>query len=245
MNGAQSLSLGTPSTSMSGSQASPEPSPSRSACVGFEVSGQLSRVSQTPSLSASTSVCRHPEERSQESSVHGSPSSQLRVAPARQRPPLHESFAVQALPSLQGAVLSAWRHPEAGLQESSVQGFRSSQSRDGPPVQFPSRHASDVVQALASLHAPAFGAWTQPTSTSWRTSMALSMTPPTRSGSIPGLQESSVQGFRSSQSMTDPAQIPPVQTSFAVQALPSSHGVRSGFGGFEHSPVRGSHTPAS
>src|SRR5712691_2764191 len=211
MRGAQSVPFGAPSPSMSGSHASPVPSPSWSACVGFATPGQLSRVSQTPSPSASTSACRHPEAGSQESTVHVLASLQLRADPDLQRPSTHASFAVQASPSLQGAALSRWTHPLAGLHESSVHGFRSSQLSGPPPAHAPSLQASDVVQALASSHDPAFAAWTHP---------------------VAGLQESSVQGLLSSHSTGDPAQIPPVQTSFAVQALPSSQGERSAFTGF-------------
>src|SRR5262249_7592688 len=39
-------------------------------------------------------------------------------------------------------------------------------------------------------------------------------------------------------------QVPAWQTSFAVQRLPSSHGVPSGFGATTHAPVDGSQTPA-
>jgi hypothetical protein len=42
-----------------------------------------------------------------------------------------------------------------------------------------------------------------------------------------------------------PAHTPPWQVSFAVQAFASSHAVPLAFGGFEHTPVAGSHTPAT
>ena len=54
-----------------------------------------------------------------------------------------------------------------------------------------------------------------------------------------------MQMFPSLQLIGEPAQSPLRQTSVAVQALPSSHGVRSGFAGFEQRPVLGSHVPAS
>jgi hypothetical protein len=47
------------------------------------------------------------------------------------------------------------------------------------------------------------------------------------------------------QSIGAPAmQVPAMQPSFIVHALPSSQLVPSGFSGFEHIPVAGSHVPA-
>src|SRR5262249_44073222 len=42
-----------------------------------------------------------------------------------------------------------------------------------------------------------------------------------------------------------PMHAPARQMSVRVQRLPSSHAVPSGAGGFEHTPVAGSHTPAT
>ena len=42
-----------------------------------------------------------------------------------------------------------------------------------------------------------------------------------------------------------PVHTPPVHSSRIVQRLPSSHGVPSGLGGFEQSPVAGLQAPAS
>src|SRR5437870_8148349 len=42
-----------------------------------------------------------------------------------------------------------------------------------------------------------------------------------------------------------PPQVPAVQTSFLVQAVPSSHAVPSAAAGFEHMPLVGSHVPAT
>ena len=42
-----------------------------------------------------------------------------------------------------------------------------------------------------------------------------------------------------------PPHVPPVQTSFLVQAFPSSHAVPSAAAGFEHMPLVGSHVPAT
>src|SRR5439155_19420946 len=42
-----------------------------------------------------------------------------------------------------------------------------------------------------------------------------------------------------------PPHVPPVQTSFLVQAFPSSHAVPSAAARFEHMPLVGSHVPAT
>jgi hypothetical protein len=114
----------------------------------------VSFVVQTePSLQgAELLTWAQPEPGLHESSVHGLLSLQFKAEPGRQDPPEQVSFAVQALPSLQGAELSVWAQPEPGLQESSVQGFPSAQSRGGPPTHAPPEQASFVVQTLPSLH---------------------------------------------------------------------------------------------
>jgi hypothetical protein len=66
-----------------------------------------------------------------------------------QLPPPHTSF-VQALPSsAHGKLLFVCTQPEAGSQESSVQGLPSSQLA-ALPAQVPPEHTSPVVQALPS-----------------------------------------------------------------------------------------------
>jgi glyoxylate utilization-related uncharacterized protein len=87
----------------------------------------------------------------QESSVQTFPSLQLSGGPPTHAPPEQLSLVVQALPSLQGSVLLTYTQPEAGLQESFVQTFASSQVSGGPPAHVPPEHASFVVQALPSL----------------------------------------------------------------------------------------------
>jgi len=64
---------------------------------------------------------------------------------------------VQALPSSQGAVLGVNRHPDAGSQVSSVQGFPSSQVTGFDPMQDPSWHWSVRVQADPSSQGRVFG----------------------------------------------------------------------------------------
>jgi hypothetical protein len=138
----------------------------------------------------------------QESVVHTFPSSQLTAVPLH-TPPEHTSPAVQASPSLQNAELSAYTHPKAESQRSSVQGFWSSQSGGWPPRHVPPEQASPVVQAFPSLHGLALLMCVQPRSES---------------------QTSSVQTFASSQSGGGPPTHAPLeQASFVVQALPSVH----------------------
>ena len=76
-----------------------------------------------------------------------------------------------------------------------------------PATQAPSLQASFSVQTLSSLHGPALAAWAQPSLAS---------------------QLSSVHGLASSQklaaSIAVPVQLPLLQASPIVQALPSSHG---------------------
>ena len=115
----------------------------------------------------------------QESSVHTFPSLQSRDAPGWQTPPQQTSLRVQAFPSLQEAVLSVWRQPPPGSQESSVQGFPSSQSTTESPTQAPSTQVSPRVHAFPSVQGTSLKAWRQPAS---------------------GVQKSVVQTFPSSQS---------------------------------------------
>src|SRR5437899_2751715 len=118
-------------------------------------------------------------------------------------PPEQTSAVVQKSPSSHGAVLGVRTHPVAGLQESSVQTFPSSQFRGGPPTHRPPAQVSAVVQALPSSQGAVFGVFTQP---------------------LAGLQESSVHGLPSSQLCAAPTQRPPAQLSAVVQAFPSSQG---------------------
>jgi hypothetical protein len=110
-----------------------------------------------------------------------------------------------------------------------VQTLPSLQTSAGPPTQVPPEQESACVQALPSLHAVpfAFGGFEQrpvPVShvpASWHWSSAVQTT-----------------GFA-------PVQTPNWQVSVCVQALPSLQVVPFAFGGFEHWPLAGSHTPTS
>ena len=88
------------------------------------------------------------------------------------------------------------------MQLSSVQSFRSSHSRAGPPTQVPPEQVSAVVQAFPSSQALVLFVWTHPAA---------------------GLHVSVVQTLPSSQTTGEaPAQLPPPHTSPVVQAFPSS-----------------------
>jgi hypothetical protein len=96
------------------------------------------------------------------SSVQASPSVQLAsdvhaqmLKPETQEPAEHRSPAVQALPSSQLAVFGVNAHPVAGLQESSVQTFESSQTMV-VLMHEPPEHTS-FVQALPSSQLAVFG----------------------------------------------------------------------------------------
>jgi hypothetical protein len=81
------------------------------------------------------------------------PSSQSRAAPPTHAPPAQASFVVQALPSSHAAELFVWMQPVAGLHESSVHPFPSSQLGADPPAQTPLAQVSVCVQALPSSQA--------------------------------------------------------------------------------------------
>src|SRR5262249_26559846 len=111
---------------------------------------------------------------------------------------------VQGFESLQDAVLFVCVQPVAGLHESSVHGFPSSQLRAGPPTQVPPLHVSAVVQALPSSQDAVLLVCTQP---------------------VAMLQLSFVQTLPSLQlGGGPPTPVPALQASLVVQALPSSHG---------------------
>src|SRR5207244_5666767 len=80
----------------------------------------------------------------QESSVQTFRSSQLGAGPPTHRPPAQVSAVVQAFPSSQGAVFGVFTQPPAGLQESSVQRFPSSQLGGGPATHRPPEQVSAV-----------------------------------------------------------------------------------------------------
>ena len=112
-----------------------------------------------------------------------------------------------------------------------MQSFPSSQLRGGPPRQIPPPHASFVVHGLPSSQGFVFGvplwqpppphvsALVHPFPSSHGAVLLACMHP------VAGLQVSSVQRLLSSQLRGGPPwHTPPPHTSFAVHALPSSHG---------------------
>ena len=167
---------------------------------------QVSVVVQTsPSLHGALLLAlMHPVVGLQLSSVQPLLSLQSGGGPPTQAPPLQVSLVVQASPSLHGTLLLLWTHPVAGLQLSLVQTLLSSQSGAAPPRQPPPPHVSLVVQAFPSSHGALLLVWAQP---------------------VAGLQLSLVQTLLSLQSGGGPpTQVPPLQVSPVVQALPSLHG---------------------
>src|SRR5262245_23151298 len=99
-------------------------------------------------------------------------------------------------------------HPIPGSQRSRVHSLLSSQLRESLPVHCPLTHMSCVVQALRSLQG---------------TSRSVNLQP------IAGSQKSAVHGLSSPHTIGDPGEHAPlVQTSFLVQALPSSQGSKLG-----------------
>ncbi len=173
---------------------------------------QTSAVVQAlPSLHAvllATLVCRQPLTLSQLSVVQLLLSSQLMTAPLLHRPVLQVSPEVQALPSSQEppSARAACMQPLTLSQLSVVHALASLQFKAPPGLHNPPAQVSPVVQALPSLHAAVLLLWVQPSLAS---------------------QASFVHGLLSSQLTTDPLQVPVVQTSLAVQAVPSSQPVPS------------------
>src|SRR3989442_10728276 len=127
----------------------------------------------------------------------------MRGGPPTHAPPAHVAAVVQTLASSHGAVFAVCTHPVAGLHESVVQTFPSSQLRAGPPAHPPAEQVSFVVHALPSSQGRVFAACTHPTA---------------------GAQESVVQTLPSSQASGGPPWHAPFEpVSPVVQAFPSSH----------------------
>src|SRR3990172_2528825 len=169
-----------------------------------QVSLVVQALPSSHTVPLATAVNTHPVAGLQLSVVQALLSLQLDAAPPTQAPAEQVSLFVQALPSLHGAVLLVCTHPVAGLQESSVQTFASSQLVAAPPTQAPAAQVSLVVQALASLQAAVLLVYTQP---------------------VAGVQVSVVHTLLSLQVIAVPPQTPAVHTSPLVQALPSLHTV--------------------
>ncbi len=140
---------------------------------------------------------------------------QLSLPLPTQTPPLQMSICVHTSPSLQVALLLAKMQPLPASQLSVVQGFWSSQGVMLPAKQTPPLQLSPVVHTLLSLQLPlSSAALLQPVFAS---------------------QLSLVHGFLSSQTTSLPTQLPLLQLSPVVHALPSSQA--PGFAGCWHSPA--------
>ena len=95
-----------------------------------------------------------PEAGSQESSVQGFPSLQVSAVPAWHVPPEHVSEPLHAFPSLQELVSSLVKtQPEAGSQESSVQGLPSLQVSAVPDWHTPPEQVSEPLHTFPSPQA--------------------------------------------------------------------------------------------
>jgi phage-related protein len=189
------------------------------------------------------------------SAVHSLWSSHSAAAPPLQVPPEQASAVVQAFPSLHGTVLAGcvqapaaqrssvqtlpssvhdsalfeWAQPEAGLQESVVHTFPSSQSGAAPPTHVPPEQVSAVVHALLSLHGAVLNGCVQTPAEHTSVvhtfpSVAHATVLLARTQPVDGLQESVVHTFPSSQfGAAPPTHVPPEQVSAVVHALLSLH----------------------
>ncbi len=174
-----------------------------------------SMVHGSPSLQSVPfrAVCVQPLAGLQPSCVHGLVSPQLTAPPPVQVPATHVSFCVHAFPSLHAvpAVAGAWAHAWVFTsQESTVHGLPSLQSF--PTVAW---HCP-LVQALADEQ-------------SLPSSQVVPLVTFACAQPLAGLHESVVQTLLSSQETAAPAwQVPALQVSPCVQALPSLQGVLAG-----------------
>tara|TARA_B100000579_G_scaffold364308_1_gene323235 strand:+ start:2898 stop:3494 length:597 start_codon:yes stop_codon:yes gene_type:complete len=139
-----------------------------------------------------------PEAGSQLSSVQEFPSLQTVGSPEAHDPDAHWSPTVHAFPSLHGLLLAIFWQAPASVQLSVVHASSSSQSRAVPEQLLPEQ-VSLMVQLSSSSQLLLLASKTQ--------------------APVLELQESSVQGFPSSQMVAEPVQAPPAQVSPVVQAL--------------------------
>lgn len=248
--------------------------PLQASTVHGSASSQLiTAPTQTPAVHASGPVHTSPSEQAtpfavaawphapepglQVSTVHGLLSVQLIAVPPWHLPPLHWSLSVHASPSSQTCPLApgAWAHwPVPGEHASTVHGFLSSQVLV-VPTQSPARHASAVVQLLASLQADPsargvcahFPALQLASKQGPALEQSLFWPQPPPHPAIPvwaqvpvlSAQLSDVQALLSSQSLSLPTHLPPRHASRVVQGLPSSQPPLAGAD--SQSPVLGLH----
>jgi hypothetical protein len=143
------------------------------------------------------------------------------------------SLCVHALPSEQAVPFGAF-----GFEHTPVLGLHVPASEHCPadvqttgfdPTHVPLLQASLCVQAFPSLHEVPFGA------------VGFEHTP------FDGLQVPAAWHWSDAPQTTgsDPTQTPLSHASTCVQALPSVHAVPFAAVGFEHTPLDGSHVPAT
>ena len=164
---------------------------------------------------------------------HSSDAVQTTAGPPTQAPAMHVSSVVQPLPSLQVVPSVA-----AGLEQAPVvmsqvptawHGSLAAQTTGLAPVQVPATQVSVWVQALPSLQVvPSVAAGLV------QAPVVMSQVPTAWHGS----RAVQVTGF-------DPVQIPAMQASVWVQALPSLQVVPSVAAGLEQAPEVGSQVPAA
>jgi hypothetical protein len=136
-------------------------------------------------------------------------------------------LSAQSAAVLQQPAIGIWIQPRVGSQESFVQALPVLQFSGVPDAHCPCWHVSIPSQTLALPQAT-------PSCT------GVLMQP------VVGLQESSVHWLLSLQSVGPPlTQVPLLQESLFVQALPSLHEPPLGFAGFEHTPFAGLQVPTS
>jgi hypothetical protein len=136
------------------------------------------------------------------------------------------SLSLHAVPS---GLLGLEQSPEAGSHgPASWHGSLAAQTTGFAPVHVPATQVSVCVQASLSLHAAPSG-------------FAGSEHAPVPGSHVPaswhGSLAAQTTGFA-------PVHVPATQVSVCVHALPSLQVVPSGWFGFEHAPVPGSHVPA-
>lgn len=193
-------------------------------------------------------ACVQPVVVSHASVVQAFPSLQLRDAPALQVPAVHVSTPLHGLRSSHWAApvqgvqpeITAWPHPDAGLQVSVVQAFASSQSSAGPVRQAPVWQVSAPLHWLPSLQAvPLVTAFRSQRPAVQRSAVQellslhwLALLQAVQPGIVAwphplvALQESVVQAFASSQLSAVPGrQVPVWQVSAPLHWFPSLQAV--------------------
>ena len=150
------------------------------------------------------------------------------------------SVCVQALVSLQVVPFAAFGFEQVPVPVSQVpatwHGSLAVQATGFEPVHVPFTHASVCVQAFPSLHAAVLLVFAQ---AAWGVPALL------HTSSVHGLLSLQSVLVVQVQTLAPPTQVPFVQVSGLVQALPSLQVVPFEAFGFEQVPVPGLHVPAT